>query len=123
MADKNVLVKFQTLTNGNMSGNLTSAVTNIQYLNDVALQFNWTGTPIGTFSVLVSIDYSQDAAGNVLNAGNWNALTLSPSPAASGSAGSWYVDLNEISAPWIKATYTAGSSTGTLNVFICGKGI
>lgn len=119
---KNSLVKFQTITSGDMSqATLTSAVTNIEYLDNIGIQLNWTGTPTGTFSVEISMDYSQDQLGNVTNAGNWIAVTLSPAITASGSADQAYIDLNQLSAPWIRTKYTKTSSTGTLNAFICGK--
>jgi hypothetical protein len=103
-----------------MAGNLTSAVTNIEFLDNIGVQFNFTGTPTGTFQVQVSADYSQDQQGNVLNAGNWIGL-LSVLPTASGSADSAYVDLNQLSAPWIRAIYTRTSGTGTLNAYIVAK--
>jgi hypothetical protein len=123
MSVKNTLPKFQNFTNGVMTGTsvLTSAVTSIQNLDNVGLQFSFTGTPTGTFSVEVSVDYSQDDKGNVTNVGHWVALALSPAPAASGAAASIYVDINQISAPWIRAKYTNISGSGTLNGFITAK--
>lgn len=124
MARKNNLLKFQTITAGNMaSATLTSAVTNIQWLDNIGYQFNFSGSPVGTFAIQVSADYAQDDSGNVTNAGNWIAVSL-PTPAvASGSAGSLYIDLNQLSAPWIRAVYTKTSGTGTLNAFITAKQI
>ena len=80
MSRKNTLRAFQNIKNGDMSTTLTSAVTNIERADDVGLQFNFTGTPVGTFSVQVSIDYAQDFMGNVLNAGNWVPVVLDPVP-------------------------------------------
>lgn len=118
---KNSLPKFQIITAGNMSGNLMSSVTNIEYMDNIGIQLNFTGTPTGTFAVQVSIDYVQDAQGNVTNAGNWIALSLTPAPTAAGSANQIYIDINQLSAPWIRTIYTAGSSTGTLNAFVTAK--
>lgn len=118
---RNSLLKYQTISSGDMSGNLTSAVTQIEYLDNIGIQLNFTGTPTGTFSVQVSIDYAQDSLGNVTNIGNWIAVTLSAAATASGSANQIYIDLNELSAPWIRCIYTRTSGSGTLNAFICGK--
>lgn len=104
-----------------MGGDVTSSVTNIQFLDNIAYQVNFTGTPVGTFSVEVSVDHAQDSQGNVTVTGTWNALTLSPTPAASGAAGSAYIDLNQLSAAYVRIKYTRTSGTGTLNGYITGK--
>lgn len=124
MPRKNVLVPFQTITNGDMSAaSITSLVSEIQYLDDIAIQMNWSGSPVGTFAIQGSLDYAQDYAGNVTNAGNWIALTLNPIPAATGSSGNWLVNLDGLSFPAIRLVYTKTSGTGTLNAFISGKEI
>jgi len=109
-----------------MTGNLTSAITNIQFLDNIGIQLNFTGSPVGYFQVQVSIDYAQDNQGNVTNAGNWTPLyftqiTSTNVPTSSGSP--IYLDLSELSAPWIQVTYTATSGSGTLNAFISCKEI
>ncbi len=119
---KNALLKFQTITAGDMSlASITSQVTNIQFLDNIGVQLNFTGSPVGTFAVQISADHAQDAEGNVTVAGNWIALTLSPAPVASGSSNSIYIDMQQLSAPWIRVVYTKTSGTGTLNAFICAK--
>lgn len=123
MSRKNVLPKFKNITAGDMSANITSTVTNIGYVDNVGIELSWTGTPTGTFTVEVSVSYEQDSQGNVINAGSWNALTLNPTPTASGSAGSFYISLNQIEAPWIRVRYVRTSGTGVLTSFICTKEI
>lgn len=120
---KNQLLKYQTITNGDMSAaSITSSVTNIQYLDNIGVQCNWNGTaPIGVIAIQVSADYAADEFGNVTNPGNW--FTLPTSPAVTGNTGSVYVDLNQMSAPWIRAVYTKTSGTGTLNAFVTAKSI
>lgn len=121
---KDSLLKFQTITSGDMSqATITSTVTQIQFLDDIGIQFNFTGSPTGTFSVEVSIDYAQDSQGNVSNAGNWVPISFSATPEASGTAGSVFLDIFGLSAPWIRSKYTKISGTGTLNAFICAKAI
>ena len=116
---KNNLLKFQTVTNGDMSTtSITSAITNIQFLDNVGIQFNWTGSPTGTFSIQVSADYAQDNNGNVTNPGNWAPLNLSMSTTGGSPL---YADLNQLSAPWIRAVYTRSAGSGTLQVFITAK--
>lgn len=106
MSRKNNLLKYQTVTSTAMTSDITSDVTNIQYLDNIGIQLNFTGNPQGTFYAEVSADYARDNEGNVTDAGNWVALSLSPNPSASGSADNIYLDLNQLSAPWIRVTYT-----------------
>lgn len=101
---------------------ITSAVTSILNMDNIGIEFTWSGTsPVGTCSVEVSIDYAQDGQGNVTNSGTWTALTISPTLSVSGNSGSIYVDINQISAPWIRSKYTKTSGTGTLQCYIAGK--
>lgn len=131
MSRKNNLRLYQSITNGNMaSASLTSAVTNIQWLDNIGIQLNFTGSPVGDFAVQVSADYAQDDNGNVTNPGNWVPLTLTylvgstfvSAQSVPTSVGSpIYLDLNELSCPWIRVVYTKTSGTGTLNAFITAK--
>lgn len=116
MSRKNNLLKYQVVTSGAMSApSITSAVSNIQFLDNIGIQFNFTGSPTGTFAIQVSSDYAADAFGNVTNAGNWAPLILSylstgtltfaaSIPTSVGSP--IYSDLNQLSAPWIRSVYT-----------------
>ena len=118
---KSNLQSYQSLTNGSMAGNLTTAVTNIAFQDNIGIQLNFTGTPTGSFAVQVSADYKQDANGNVTNVGNWVTLVLPTAAAAAGAANTIYIDLNQLSAPWIRVVYTASSGAGTLNTFVTAK--
>ena len=109
------IINAQSMTGTNV---ITSSITDIRNIDNVALELVWTGTPTGTFSVQCSIDYNPQ-----LQAGTWTALTLSPSPAASGSASSALIDLNQLGSPYIRVQYTNASSTGTLNGWIAGKAV
>ena|ERR1035437_779912 len=120
---KGNLKRFKTIANGNMSGSLISPVTAIEFMDNIGYQLNFTGSPVGNFQVQVSMDYDQDNNGNVLNAGNWIAVTLSNNSinAATSLGSPIYIDLNQLSAPWIRVAYNYTSGSGTLNAFICGK--
>jgi hypothetical protein len=90
MSGKSSLLKYQNIggssgVSGSMAANITSKVTGVQYLDNVALQLNiTTSDAVGTFEVQVSIDYAQDSQGNVSNAGNWIGLNLSSVPTVAG---------------------------------------
>jgi len=118
---KSNLFRFQNITDGDMSGDVTSIITNIQQLDNIGFQVVWTGTPVGSFDIQVSLNYTQDEWGNVQNAGDWSSIGLTPAPAAEGSADSAYIDINQISAPWIRLIYTRTSGTGTLQGYVTAK--
>lgn len=104
-----------------MVSNVVSSATNIQYLDNIGIQINYSGSSVGSFSVQVSADYLEDINKNVLNPGHWVNLSLSPAPTASAAASSIYLDLNQLSAPWIRVAYTAVSGSGFMSSFITGK--
>lgn len=130
---KNNLLSFVTIAAGNMaSASITSAVTSIQFLDNIGYQFSWTGSPVGTFALQVSADYAQDSNGNVTNPGNWVPLTFTywdgaafvtafSIPTSVGSP--IYLDLALLSAPYIRAVYTRSSGSGTLTGTVTAKQI
>ena len=112
-----------------MSGSLISAVSSIEFLDNIGVQINFAPgltPPVGDFQVQVSVDYNQDGQGNVLNAGNWtplyfNAPSFSGTNIATSLGSPIFVDINQISAPWLRVIYTPTSGDGTANVWISGK--
>lgn len=130
---KRVLFPYPTIVNGDMSqASLTSAVTEIQYLDDTGIQLNFSGAPVGSFQVQVSADHKQDSQQNVTVAGNWVPLlftywdgtafiTANAVPTSVGSP--IYLDLALLSAPYIRVVYTRVSGTGILNAFIVAKAL
>lgn len=125
MSSNNVITGYQFWTSQSMAGNLTSAALNINHMDNVGLQLNISAgaTATGLFSVQVSADHVQDAGGNVLVAGNWVTILPSPSPAVtSGSPSNLYIDLNQLSSPWLRVIYTATSGTGLVDGFFVAKG-
>lgn len=131
MSRKTNIKQFNTIAAGDMSlASLTSAVTDIQFLDDIGIQFTWSGSPVGSFAIQVSADYSQDLNGNVQNAGHWvpltftywNGVTFVTDTSVPTSVGSpIYVDLALLSAPYIRAVYTKASGTGSLTTTITAK--
>ncbi|MBK8455612.1 MAG: hypothetical protein IPL34_20240 [Thiofilum sp.] len=120
---KNVLKRSQTITQGDMSGTITSPVTVVQFLDNISIQLNFTGTPDGTFEVQVSDDYLADGFGNVQVAGTWIALPLTGNPIAAGVADQIMIDLNQLPMPNVRVVYTPTASTGLLDMYITGKEI
>lgn len=88
----------------------------------MSYSYTWVGTaPVGTVSVQVSDDYSQNSDGSVNNAGTWNNLPLSITPAVSGNTGNGLIDIDQLGVYAIRTVYTPVSGTGVLNVMYKGK--
>jgi len=121
MGRKSDLLKFKNFTDVSMAADATSPATNIQFMDNIGVQLHFEGTPTGEFFVEVSIDHAQDSQGVVTTAGHWVAISLPEAAVASGADGDIYIDMTQLSAPWIRVRYARASGTGTLNGWICGK--
>lgn len=131
MSRKNNLRLFKTVDAGDMSAaSITSQITSIQFLDNVGIQINFTGAPVGIFQVEVSADHAQDLNENVTVIGQWTPILLSYKsggvmvtenfvPTSVGSP--IYLDLNQLSAPYIRLVYTRTSGTGVMDAFITAK--
>lgn len=121
MSRKNNLRQFKNVDAGDMSDDIISEVTNIQFLDNIGIQLNFTGTPTGTFEVQVSADFVKDPEGRVVDAGHWIPINLPTTPVASGADGQIYIDITQISAPWIRVVYSRSGGSGSLDGFITAK--
>lgn len=118
MSSRPQLNPESVITNGNLSGNLTSLVTIITKLSMVTYATSWSGTsPVGTLNVQVSNDYSQNGDGSVKNAGTWSTVTTG---AVSGNTGTGFFDITT-GAYAIRLTYTFSSGTGTIQALVAAK--
>lgn len=137
MSRKNTLNAVKDVTSGDMSAaSVTSLVTDIQYLDNISVQLSWTSSPVGTFAIQGSLDYSPgdaaSAAGRTANAGTWTPITLTylsgsvfvsatSIPTSVGSP--ILLNLSNLSFPYIRVVYTRSSGSGTLTSWIMGKAI
>ena len=97
------------LLNGVMSGTNTiyTQIVDISRIDNCGLEVTWTGTPVGTFQVMVS------------NSGiNFYALTFNPAlTQPAGSAGGYAIDLNQLPFKYFLLQYTNTSGSGILTVY------
>lgn len=95
---------------GTMSGTNTiySQIIDSSRMDNIGAEVTWTGTPVGTISVLVS------------NSGiNFYALTFNPALAQpTGSAGGYAIDINQLPFKYILFQYTNSSGSGTLTIYL-----
>ncbi len=84
-----------------------SQILDISKMDNCGLEVTWTGTPTGTFSVMVS------------NSGiNFYALTFNPAlTQPSGSAGGYAIDLNQLPFKYMNLQYVNSSGSGSLTVY------
>lgn len=116
---KNSLAPVNVLVNGDMSGDLVGTPINLEFLDNVGIQYVWIGTPTGTIGVQVT---NQLINGQPVP-NSFTKLTLSGVSEPAGSAGSFWLDINQISAAWIQVYYTHSSGAGTLNVYLSAKAV
>lgn len=95
--------------NGTMAGTsvIYSNIIDLAKMDNVGLEVNWTGTPVGVFEVMGS------------NSGlNFYAITFSPSLGQpSGTASGELISLQQYPWKYIMLRYTNASGAGTLTVY------
>lgn len=112
MSGRHTFFSFQApgiAVNAAMSGNLASTAIDIRYVDNLAVQFNFTGSPSGTFFINGSIDGV-----------NWAPIAITPSLTTSSSPA--LANLNFLGFAYIQPGYTFTSGSGTLvSVLVSGK--
>lgn len=125
MSAKTFIKPYKIVTDGDMSASITSPVTAVQMVDNIAYQLNFTGAPVGTFSFQVSMDYEPGVGPNSepRNPGTWITLPVTPAIVASGAPDSAFVDLNQQGTSYVRVVYNRTSGTGTLQVFVTAKSL
>lgn len=122
--------------NNTMTGTatLTSSVSNILHKDNVGIQLDWTGSPVGNFQIQVSNNYKPQLAQTeglgAPNNGTWTPLQVSNDQTGTASiniptsAGNPItLNLTQLSWAWLQVVYTNTSSTGVLTGVITAKAI
>lgn len=116
------------IVNGDMTLTLLSQITITQKLSMMSYAVSWAGvSPVGTISVQVSNDYSENVDGTVKNVGTWNILPLTvggiqvSSVPVTGNTGNGFIDIDQIGGYAIQLVYTPTSGTGTLQAVYNAK--
>lgn len=127
MAGKNTLKVYPdpAIAGQSMAASFNGTPTNIEYFDNIGIQLKWTGAnPIGAINVQVSLDFDP----RFPSAATWTYIESTPGVpiviAPGGAPGTGYFDLNQLSAPWVRVTYTtAGGSSGSLTSKVSAKGL
>jgi hypothetical protein len=97
------------IINGTMASTNTiySQILDLSKMDNIGLEITYTGTPTGTFSVMVS------------NSGiNFYALTFNPAlTQPSGGAGGYAIDLSGFPFKYMMLQYVNSTGTGVLTVY------
>lgn len=99
--------------NGAMASTNTiySNIQDISNTDNQGLQVDWTGTPTGTLTVMVS------ESGTTFHNLTFNPVLTQPT----GSAGGYVVNLNQIPWRYIMLQYVNSSGSGTLTAWLGSK--
>lgn len=119
----NLLRPVTVLSGASLATDLTSPVVETKNQDNIGVQLAWTGNAVGLFGLEVSSNHLEDAAGNVQFEGDWIALPLAPSIVATGIADDAYMEINQLSAQYIRVTYISSSGTGSVTVVVVAKGV
>lgn len=113
MSRKNTIKGYKVITDGDMSGNLTSEVTNIINLDNIGYLVEWVGSsPEGEITVEVQSGPS-----------GWLPLDFGSTIAVSGNTGNLIINVNQSPFENLRLVYTATSGSGTLNVTLSSKSV
>lgn len=112
------LPAYRNIPTQAVSGNVTSAPTQIFHKDNIGIQVVWTGTLAGSFDPQVSIDYNHDTG-----VGNWDSVPALPAIAAVGSPGHGTFDLKNLPSGWIRIVFNYTSGAGNLTSNITAKAL
>lgn len=111
MGRKSVVKSFKMIDQGDISGNVTSAITNVINLDIASIAISWSGTsPIG--SITVQARNGEQEAFRDIDIGTINV---------SGNTGNHDLIFTELPFTDLQVTYTATSGTGTLDAVLTSK--
>ena len=105
-------VNVALVTDGDMTSDILSTGVYMEQYCDASVQAVWTGTPAGNLTIEVSNDEGIPYQPNSVV--NWTTYPNS-THAAGGAAGSYFWNIPDLAARWIRLNYDASSSNGTLN--------
>ena len=109
---KTVLEPVKIISAADMTTDFVSDPVEFQYMDNVAVQLNFVGDAVGSFSVLGSID-------NVF----FIPITLSSTPVAAGADGQVLINMQGLAFNSFKIAYTATSGSSVCDGFASIKAI
>lgn len=112
MARKNIVASYAMIDAGNLSGNITSEVVNVQNMDKGSVHVSWTGSsPVGTITV-----QARNGANDA-----WFNLNMGSAITISGASGDHQLIFNEMPFTDIRLQYVSTSGTGSIDAIITLK--
>jgi len=112
----------QIVVAASMAADVISPPTNTFQLSGLSYTVAWTGAPVGTFTVEACNDAIFDPNGAyVAGTGSWDTITLSTTPAATGTPGTALISIAQIEWAYTRLHYNFTSGAGSLTVTSAGK--
>lgn len=106
---------------GDMSGDITSAATQVEWLDNLGIQAHWSGTsPAGEIIIEGTNDQVLDPQ-HPLASPNWVALDFGQTISITGNTGDDFYNINQFPFTAVRVRYVRTSGTGTLVVKISAK--
>ena len=113
MASRKNTNQFIFFSDADMSGNLESPFTNVEYMDNVGILATWAGTAeVGEIFVEVSNDMSQ--GGSEWEPTNWVPLDFGSQILVTGDDEA-VININQVPFKWLRMRYERDSGTGLLN--------
>lgn len=113
-----------------VSVDVNSDPTNVEYQDNVSYQISWTGTPSGVIDVQFSNDYNPNRQNPALprnDTGSWSSIGLLDSAGnpidPSVVVSPYTIDLNQIASAWVRVQYVATAGAGDMSVVVTAKGL
>lgn len=123
IAQVSVLRPIAVINAAPLAATVTSSAVHIMYLDNVGVQFVWSGTPTCTLNVLVSNQTTLGSNPPTPVSGSFTTLTLTGVTNPAGSAGTFWIDLNQLGAEWVEVQYASCSGSGTLSAYLSAKAV
>lgn len=124
---KNALLPVKLIDAASMGASITSETLHTQFFDNIGLQLDWSGSPVGTIEVQVSLNHTTNPDGTPKAPGTWVTLPSSafvgtyPVPGTTASPA--FLEIPLSASAYIRVVYTRSSGTGTLTVLATGKGV
>lgn len=119
MSRKSVLVPFKAIDAGDMSAQIISTESDLQYQDNCCYQVYWSGTaPLGELFVDVTSDDI-----NLNPAPVWTPLDFGQQITISGNSGNHFININQFPGKTIRLRYEPDGTpgTGSLTAIITSK--
>lgn len=121
MGRKDVIQPFPVVVDGDMSGQITSLITDCRYIDNIAYQVKWSGSsPSGEYFIDTTLD---EVTGPLANP-TWTPLDFGLQMLVAGNSGDDIVNVNQLPFAFIRFRYEpalVSPGTGMMQVKIAAK--